>query len=122
MTVNEPLDVAAVRALEPGRSTAAEVVEVLGAPTDVVPLGRRSAYRYEAQATKATALVLLVLNMGTVDRRADRVWVFFDERDVLTHVAATFASHRPRYGMPWRDVHSEKLTRKADEDREGLGQ
>jgi len=120
MSENEPLDPTAVRALEPGVSTAAQVVAVLGAPTDVVPIGRRSAYRYDAQKTKVAALVLIVFNMGHVDRRSDRVWVFFDEEDRLTHVAATFASHRTKYALPWSDVHSEKSMRKADAKREGM--
>jgi outer membrane protein assembly factor BamE (lipoprotein component of BamABCDE complex) len=105
ITVNEPLDPRAVSGLVPGESTAADVVELLGAPSDVVPLGRRSAYRYDAESTKAAAFLMIVVNLGNVDRRSDRVWVFFDEDDVLTHVAATFAMGRTRYGFPWTDVH-----------------
>jgi outer membrane protein assembly factor BamE (lipoprotein component of BamABCDE complex) len=118
---NEPLDVAAVRALVPGRTTAREVVEALGAPTDVVQLGRRSAYRYDGATAKSTLLFLLVINFANQDARSDRVWVFFDERDVLTHVGATFAVHRTQYAMPWEDVHEEADHRSRDASRPGLG-
>src|SRR5687768_13273032 len=40
-TENEPLVPASVQSLRPGVSTAEEVVTVLGAPVDVVQLGRR---------------------------------------------------------------------------------
>ena len=40
-TTNEPLAADVVAALEPGRTTAREAVERLGAPVEVVQLGRR---------------------------------------------------------------------------------
>ena len=49
-TVDQPLDSAALTALEPGTSTAADVVAALGAPDEVVQLGRRSAYRFDYSA------------------------------------------------------------------------
>jgi len=103
--VNEPLDAEVVRAFEPGKTTAREVVETLGAPSDVVQLGKRSAYRYDATTQKSTVLFLLLINFGNQDMRSDRVWVFFDERDVLSHVGASFGTHRAQYALPWEDVH-----------------
>lgn len=120
MSVNDPLDAAAVRQLQPGVSTAADVVQVLGAPTDVVSLGRRSAYRYDAEKTKVAGLVLILFNMAHRDTRADRVWVFFDEDQRLTHVASTFATHRTQYALPWSDVHGEGDAAKADAKRKGM--
>lgn len=117
---NEPIDVAAVRALQPGRTTAREVVEALGAPTDVVQLGKRSAYRYDGSTTKSTVLFLLLVNFANQDGRSDRVWVFFDERDVLSHVGATFATHRTQYALPWEDVHEASDHAARDAARPGL--
>ncbi len=47
--IQEPISPQVVTALEPGVHTAADVVERLGAPSEVVQLGHRSAYRYEYQ-------------------------------------------------------------------------
>ena len=103
--VNEPLDPARLEKLTPGSTTAHEVVDLLGAPVDVVQLGRRSAYRYEFRNSKRAGLFLLIVALYNEDTRSDRVWVFFDENQVLTHVGATFQGDDPRYAMPWQDLH-----------------
>ncbi len=118
---NEPLDAAAIRTLQPGVTTARDVVERLGAPTEVVQLGRRSAYRYDTTTTKAALLFLVVLNFGKVDTRSDRLWVFFDENDLLTHFGASFGTHRTQYAMPWEDVHEAEDNASRDAERPGIG-
>jgi len=118
---NEPLDVAAIRSLQPGVTTALEVTQRLGAPTEVVQLGRRTAYRYDATTKKSAFLLLIVFNTGTQDSRSDRLWVFFDEHDVLTHYGASFGTHRTQYAMPWEDVHEDEDNRSRDAERPGLG-
>lgn len=117
--VNEPIDAPTVRGLVLGRTTAREVVERLGAPTDVVQLGRRTAYRYDGATTKSTVLFLLLINFGNQDTRSDRVWVFFDENDVLTHCGASFGTHRTQYALPWEDVHEAADNEARDADRPG---
>jgi hypothetical protein len=104
--VNEPLEASLVAQLTPGRTTASEAVALLGAPTEVVQLGRRSAYRYQFEASKRAALYLVVINLMGSDSRADRVWLFFGEDDVLTHVGSTFESLDTRYALPWTKLHS----------------
>jgi hypothetical protein len=117
---NEPLDVPTVRGFVPGKTTAREVVERLGAPTDVVQLGRRTAYRYDGTTTKSTVLFLLLINFANQDTRSDRVWVFFDERDVLSHFGASFGVHRTQYALPWEDVHEASDNEARDAERPGL--
>ncbi|GAB4146473.1 MAG: hypothetical protein Fur0037_14540 [Planctomycetota bacterium] len=117
---NDPIDARIVRTLEPGRTTAREVVERLGAPTDVVQLGRRTAYRYDASITKSAALFLILFNMGAQDTRTDRLWVFFDENDVLTHYGASYGTHRAQYALPWEDVHEPEDDAARDAGRAGL--
>ena len=104
-TENEPLPRGAIESLRPGTSTAREVVELLGAPVDVVQLGKRSAYRYEFTRAKRAGLILVVVLLYNLDQRADRVWVFFDENQVLTHVGVSLESDRAEYAMPWEDLH-----------------
>ncbi len=118
---NDPLDASTIRAFVPGTTTAREVVERLGAPTDVVQLGKRTAYRYDAASSKSTVLFLLVVNFANQDTRSDRLWVFFDERDVLTHYGATFGTHRPQYAMQWENVHEDSDNQSRDAARPGVG-
>lgn len=99
-TTNRLLDPQKIAQLRPGVSTAAQVVELLGAPSEVVQLGRRSAYRYESSVRKEAGLFLLVLVLDGVDSHSDRVWVFFDEHDVLTHVGATLEAELAEYALP----------------------
>lgn len=117
---NDPLDAQLVRSLQPGKTTAREVVERLGAPTEVVQLGRRTAYRYDASITKSAAMFLLVFNMVAQDTRSDRVWVFFDDNEVLTHYGASFATHRAQYALPWEDVHEPEDDAARDAERPGV--
>jgi outer membrane protein assembly factor BamE (lipoprotein component of BamABCDE complex) len=118
---NEPIDAQTIRAFEPGKTTAREIVEKLGAPTEVVQLGRRTAYRFDATTAKAAALILVVVNFANQDTRSDRLWVFFDENDVLTHYGASFGTHRTQYAMPWEDVHEASDNQVRDAARPGVG-
>jgi hypothetical protein len=91
--------------LRPGVTTAKQAVEMLGAPTDVVQLGRRSAYRFDFSNRKRAGLFLIVLNLINDDTRADRAWLFFDENQRLTHYGATFSGDAAQYAMPWEEIH-----------------
>ena len=104
-TDNKPLDPARLAALKPGTSTAREVVELLGAPVDVVQLGKRSAYEYRFTNSKRAGLFLVVLSFYNQDTRSDRAWLFFDENQLLTHVGTTLQGGEPEYAMPWQEVH-----------------
>lgn len=99
--VNDPIPAEVVATIEPGRTTAAEVVQRLGAPSDVVQLGKRSAYRFDHTARKSAALYLVGVNFQNADEHSDRVWVWFDEYDVVTHVGVSLDADKVRYGMPW---------------------
>lgn len=118
-TLNEPLPVEAIRAMQPGQSTARDVLESLGAPSEVVQLGRRSAFRFDSGVTKRAGFALGILNLLGEDTRADRVWFFFDEADVLIHYGSTFASHRTQYALPWEDIHEESDSQSKDSERFG---
>lgn len=101
---NEPLDKARIDSLVVGKSTATDVVEALGAPTEVVQLGKRSAWRYDFTAEKTSGFTLIVVTFVNSDRRSDRCWLFFDESDVLLHVGTTLEAADTQYAMPWEDV------------------
>jgi hypothetical protein len=99
-SINVPLEPAAVAALQPGTSTADDVTRLLGAPVEVVQLGRRSAWRYEYLLTKRAGLFLILFGTRGTDTQADRVWVFLDEQDTVTHVGSTFDSTEAEYALP----------------------
>ena len=119
-TQNEPLDPQLLVRLEPGKTTAAQAVELLGAPGEVVQLGKRTAYRYDHTTSKGAGLILIVLIFGNLDTRQDRMWLWFDEQNVLTHVGHTFHSHHTQYAMPWEDVHEAVDNEARDADRPGI--
>ena len=104
-TENEPLDALALASLRPGVTTAQEAVQLLGAPDDIVQLGKRSAYRYRFTNMKTAGLILIVLNFYNVDSRSDRAWLFFDENQVLSHLGVTLEGDKAEYAMPWENVH-----------------
>jgi outer membrane protein assembly factor BamE (lipoprotein component of BamABCDE complex) len=99
--VSAPLSRQRLAELHPGTTTAAEVVELLGAPTEVVQLGHRSAYRYEYELQKQAGLYLLVVVLFNNDQKSDRAWIFFDEHGTLTHVGATLGAEDAAWNMPW---------------------
>lgn len=100
-TTNEALPRDATASLAPGRTTAAEVLERFGAPNQVVQLGFRSAYYYEFGTSKRAGLFLFVVNLSNTDTRTDRLWLFFDDQDVLTHVGASYDAGDAKYVLPW---------------------
>jgi hypothetical protein len=99
--VNEPLDAERMAQLVPGESDADDVLAVLGAPSDVVQLGKRSAWRYDRSRSKGTGLLLIVFNMHMSDSKEDRIWAFFDEADRLTHIGGTFEADDVEYGLTY---------------------
>lgn len=104
-SVNEPLRSAAVEGFVPGQTTAKEVVEKLGAPAEVVQLGTRTAYRYDFSVQKRAGFTIIVVSFLNEDTRSDRIWLFFDAKDVLTHSGTTLQAADTRYEMPWIDIH-----------------
>ena len=101
---NEPLERAKIDKLAIGTATAIEVAEELGAPSEVVQLGKRSAWRYDFTTTKTSGITLIVVTFMNSDKRSDRCWLFFDESSVLRHVGTTLDAERTQYAMPWQDV------------------
>ena len=90
----------AVAAIEPGRTTAQEVLDLLGAPNEVVQLGRGSAFRYDHSIEKQAGLFLILVALRGVDTQQDRAWIFFDEQGVVSHAGATFEAESAEYDLP----------------------
>ena len=99
-TVNQPFDPALLAGFEPGVTQAQEVAEALGAPSQVVELGNRSAWLFEHVSEKQSGVFLLLLVLRGVDVQADRVWAFFDEQGTLTHLSSSFQAVDAEYDVP----------------------
>ncbi len=103
-TINEPLSKQRMETLKPGTSTATEVANTLGAPNEVVQLGKRMAWRYDFTTAKTGGFSIIVLTFINTDARADRAWFFFDESSVLQYAGRTLQAEGAEYAMPWYDL------------------
>jgi hypothetical protein len=104
-TSNEPLQQKRMDTLKPGVSKASDVADTLGAPNEVVQLGKRMAWRYDFTAAKTAGFTILIVTFVNQDARADRAWLFFDENSVLQYAGRTLEAEHAEYAMPWQDVH-----------------
>ena len=97
---NPSIPAETVAQIVPGESDANDVARLLGAPNEVVQLGRKSAWRYEYTVEKQTALFLVIFGLRGVDTQADRVWVFFDEEDNVSHIGSLLQASEAKYDLP----------------------
>lgn len=76
--------------LEEGKSTRADVMDLLGPPSQVISLENETALYYLFERTAGQGYILVLYNRFTIDARYDRAVFFFDENDILqeysTHV------------------------------------
>jgi outer membrane protein assembly factor BamE (lipoprotein component of BamABCDE complex) len=67
-----------------GESTRANVLALLGPPSQVIALDGETALYYLFEQSKGDGLILIVYNRMRIDTRYDRAIFFFNESDVLT--------------------------------------
>jgi len=96
-----PFDTSRLDKLIPGKSTVAEVTEMLGAPTKIVKLSNGNVYIYRRSLTKGTGLWLVLITLGNYDEHHDQIVIFFDKNDVMTHYGVTLDAHKAAYGLPF---------------------
>ncbi len=99
MTIGQPIEASAVSQLQPNHSSAQDVADLLGAPTQVVELGNKSAWLYEAQKARQAGILIFVFGTFGQDNQYDRCWVFFDENGLLTHVALSLKANATEYHL-----------------------
>ena len=96
-----PFDTGELDKLIPGKTTAAEVTEMLGAPSNIVKLSNGNAYIYTHSLSKGTGLWLVIVTLGNYDKHSDQVVIFFDKNDVMTHYGVTLDANKAAYGLPF---------------------
>ena len=96
-----PFDEKALTQIKPGETTATEVTQLFGAPTQIVRLSNGNAYVYERTLSKATGLWLILFTMVNYDTQHDRMVFFINRNDVVTHYGSSFQAETASYGMPF---------------------
>jgi outer membrane protein assembly factor BamE (lipoprotein component of BamABCDE complex) len=96
-----PFDASGLDKLIPGKSTAAQVTEILGAPSEIVKLSNGNAYIYRRSLSKGTGLWLLIVSFGNYDEHYDQIVIFLDKKNIMTHFAVTLDAHKAAYGLPF---------------------
>jgi outer membrane protein assembly factor BamE (lipoprotein component of BamABCDE complex) len=96
-----PFDASELDRLIPGKSTAAQVTEILGAPSNIVKLSNGNAYIYQRSLSKGTGLWLLIVSFGHYDKHYDQIVIFFDKKNIMTHYGVTLDAHKAAYGLPF---------------------
>lgn len=100
---DRPWDAEAVARIEPGKTTKAEVLALLGPPVEIVRLLESEAYVYRHTIEKDTGTFLVLVNLRRTDRQYDAVTVIIDRKDVVTAVGSRFTADTAGYGFPWQD-------------------
>lgn len=98
----QPFDSSKFQSLTPGKTRAADVTQLFGAPTEVVKLSNGNAYIYRRAVTKGTALWLVLLTLGNFDTQYDQVALFFDSKNVLSHYGVSLNAEQTAYGLPFK--------------------
>ena len=96
-----PFDAAKLDKLTVGKSTAAQVTEMLGPPSNIVKLSNGNAYIYRRSLSKGTGLWLLIVSFGNYDKHYDQIVIFFDTKNIMTHYGITLDAHKAAYGLPF---------------------
>ena len=96
----QPFDSTKLDKLIPGKTKAAEVTEIFGAPSEVVELANGNAYIYKRTVTKGTVCWLVLLTFGNAEKQHDQLVFFFDLHDTLTHCGLSLDADKAKYGLP----------------------
>ena len=79
--------------LEKGRSTRADVLELLGPPSQVISLRDETVLYYLFEKAEGDGVILIVYNRIDIDTHYDRAIFFFDEHDVLSDFSTKVRAH-----------------------------
>ena len=96
-----PFDSEALANVTPGHTTAQEILNLFGAPTEMVEMSNGNAYIYQRSVAKGTVIWLLLVSFGNYDRQVDQVVFFFDDNDLLTHYGISLNAKKAKYGFPF---------------------
>jgi len=96
-----PIEEKTLTHVEPGKTTATDVMKLFGPPSQIVKLSNGNAYIYDRSLSKATGLWLVVVTFANYDTQHDRIVFFINNQDLVTHYGSSFKSDTSTYGMPF---------------------
>ena len=96
-----PIEEKTLAHVEPGKTTASDVMKFFGPPSQIVKLSNGNAYIYDRSLSKATGLWLIVVTFANYDTQHDRIVFFINNQDLVTHYGSSFKSDTSTYGMPF---------------------
>jgi hypothetical protein len=96
-----PIEPSSLSHIAPGTTTGAELMRLFGPPSRIVRLSNGNAYIYTSKLTKTTGLWLALVTFVNMDTREDRVVIFLNSRDVVTHWGSSFQAGEASYGLPF---------------------
>ena len=82
-----------VSGLTRGESTRADVLALLGPPSQVIALRDETVLYYLFEKAEGDGVILIVYNSIDIGTRYDRAIFFFDENDVLSDYSTKIHSH-----------------------------
>ena len=82
-----------VNNLRTGESTRADVLALLGPPSQVIALENETVLYYLFEKTEGKAAILILYNSVDIGTLYDRAIFFFDENDVLSGYSTKIHSH-----------------------------
>jgi hypothetical protein len=82
-----------VARLDKGESTRADVLALLGPPSQVIALEDETVLYYLFEKAEGEGVILILYNNIDIGYRYDRAIFFFDENDVLTDYSARVHDH-----------------------------
>jgi outer membrane protein assembly factor BamE (lipoprotein component of BamABCDE complex) len=84
--VGNPLDEAQIKKIEKGSTKKDIVVALLGAPDRIIVGNNKEIFHYYYYDGKSPGLILLAINIISLNVRSDNLYVFFDQEDVVQNV------------------------------------
>ena len=82
-----------VAELEKGKSTRADVLALLGPPSQVIALEDETVLYYLFEKAEGEGVILIVYNSFDIGTRYDRAIFFFDDNDVLSDYSTKVHAH-----------------------------
>ena len=84
--IGNPIDEESLHKIEKGVSDRSQVVTLLGAPDRIDQGNDKEIFQYYYYDAKSPALMLLVLNIITLNVKSDNLYVFFDKQGIVQDI------------------------------------
>lgn len=92
-----------VAMIEAGTTTKAELLQLLGPPTEIIRLLNTDAFIWRRHIEKNTGTFLLLINMERSDRQFDAITAIVNKDGIVEAIGSRFSSDQSSYGLPWGD-------------------